>query len=754
LVPIEKKSTSGAIRSAVNAALGGCGGDPERELVRDPLVLTPVDLTAAVNPFVGTGGIGFATGSTYPGPAVPFGMLHLGPDTSEDGAALPAYHCAGYRHEDTHIDGFSLLRMNGTGVPDYGTIAIMPVDGMSDARRSEDGYRAAFDHAGEHAEPGYYTVELDGGIVVELTTSARAAAMRFTFPDGVDPTVVIDLEHTIGEGESMGGGVRLDAAAGAVDGWMHNLGQFSRRFEGFPVFTRVVFDVAPAELGLWNEAGLSTALTAAEGIDIGAWARFPAGTRTVVATVGVSFVDEAGAAANLDAEIGAAGFDEIRERAASAWSELLSRMEIWNAGEAEAAMVATAIYHAHLMPTLISDVDHRARDAYGDIVQGDGPRYSDFSLWDTYRTLHPWLMLSEHPVNADFVSSLLAFGETAGAVPLWSLAHSDVHSMIGSPGEIVLAESAAKGIAFADEQAAYDIARVTAFGPAPAHIGGRGGIDDYLALGYVAADRQDGSVSKTQEYAIADAALAAWAARLGRADDAATLAERARSYRVLFDPALGFFRGKNSDGSFSEWRGELGEDPQYTEGSAWQYLWLAPHDPEGLAETLGGREQALARLRAFFEASAVEEPLLGHRSYYWHGNEPGLHTPWLFAIWGERAEAARWTRWAADTFYGTGPDGLPGNDDSGTMSAWLLFASAGLYPIAGFDHYVVGVPLFPRVVLHRGSGDLTVEADADPRSHPVVVAVTLDGDAVTGPYLTHAELAGAHTLHFSLARQP
>lgn len=740
----------GCLVAAVVLGLPGCSADAP---TRDPLLLEPIDLPGRVNPFIGTGGVGFATGSTYPGPALPFGMIHLGPDTSDDGAALPAYHCSGYRYEDDSIDGFSLLRMNGTGVPDYGTIAIMPVDGMSDARRDEAGYRSQYDHADEAAEPGYYRVKLATGVVVEITTAKRAGIFRFTFPAGTKPTVLVDLEHTIGEGESTGGAVQIDAASRTIDGWMHNDGQFSGRFGGFPVFTRVAFDVAPEELGVWNEAGLSTAEATAEGIDVGGWARFPDGTTTVEARIGVSFVDGDGAALNLAEEIGDKSFDMVREEARAIWQRELGKLEIWNASEAQATTVATALYHAHLMPTLISDVDHRVRNVDGEVVTGAGPRYSDFSLWDTYRTLHPWLMLGEDPVQADFVASLVAFGVEGGAAPRWSLAHADVHSMIGSPAEIVLAESAAKGVAFADEGAAYQIARVTAYGPAPGSIGGRGAIEDYLQYGYVAADHHNGSVSRTQEYAIADAALAAWAERLGEAADAKTLGEHAKSYRPLFDPEVGFFRGKRTDGSFTDWKGEWGEDTQYTEGSAWQYLWLAPHDPEGLAETLGGREQAKSRLRTFFDLSTTEEPILGHRNYYWHGNEPGLHAPWLFSTWGSPAETARWVRWIADSFYGTGPDGLAGNDDSGTVSAWLLFAATGIYPLAGLDLYVVGVPLFPRVVLHREGGDLVVEANADPKTHPVIESVSLDGVPVDGPYLRHAELVGEHTLSFSLRKE-
>jgi putative alpha-1,2-mannosidase len=213
---------------------------------------------------------------------------------------------------------------------------------------------------------------------------------------------------------------------------------------------------------------------------------------------------------------------------------------------------------------------------------------------------------------------------------------------------------------------------------------------------------------------------------------------------------VGFFRGKTSDGGWDAWSGELSGEGPYTEGDAWQYLWLAPQDPDGLADTLGGREAALGRLRSFFEQSAAEEPFLGHRQYYWHGNEPDLHTPWLFAMWGSPSESARWVRWAADTFYGAGPDGLAGNDDGGTLSAWLLFASLGIYPIAGFDRYVVGAPLFPRVVLHRPSGDLVVEAEPDPRVHTEVVSVTLDGTPLDGVFVHQEQLVGEHVLHVEM----
>ena len=722
-----------------------CGGDEQLT----PLP-TETDLTGAVDPRIGTGGIGFGQGSTYPGPALPYAMIHPGPDTTEVQGGAAFAHCSGYYWEDPLIEGFSLTRMNGTGVPDYGTIAVMAVDGMSGERTEEKGYRAGFDHADEVAAPGYYRARLDSGIVVEITSTLRAAVFRFTFPAGADPVVLMDFEHTIGDGTSAGGAVRLDPTVGELSGYMHNLGDLSNRYGGFEVYAHGAFDPLPQAMGVWDEDGLHDDRTQVSGVDVGGWAQFPAGTTTVTYRVAMSFVDELGAEENLAAEAPHFDFDAVRGAAADVWSEALGSLRVWGADAEEATLVATALYHVLLMPTLMSDVDGRAVNVNGVAVQSDRPRYSDFSLWDTYRTLHPWLMLAEHPLNAAFAASMLQMADEGGAVPRWALARGDIHSMIGSPGEIVIAESAAKGVPLDDEVAAYEMARSTALGPSPGPVGGRGSIESYLENGYVAADDAGGSVSKTMEYAIADAALADWARRLGKGEDADMLEEQAQSWRALYLEEEGFFWGKNADGSWVPFNGATGQTEVFTEGTAWQYLWLVPQDPEALAEVLGGTAAAMARLDELFQQSAEEVPALGFRRYYWHGNEPDLHVSWLYAAWGDRDRAVRWVRWAAEQFYNTSPDGIPGNDDGGTMSAWLLFATAGIYPIAGFDRYLMAAPMFPRVVVHRQSGDLTIEATPDPRSHPRVLAIELDGKPVTDIYLRHADLVGDHLLSFTM----
>jgi len=730
----------GRLAAFVTAVSWGCGGDDTPD--------GPVDLFASVDPFIGTGGVGFGVGSTYPGPALPFAMIHPGPDTRASGGAPGFSHCAGYWWEDPAIEAFSLLRMNGTGVADYGVIAFMPVDGMSEDRRDEVGYADLFNHADEVAEPGYYRVELRSGIEIEITSTLRAAIFRIQYPAGTDPVLLLDLEHTIGEGTSTGGEVEVDAA-GSLSGTMHNQGDLSNRIGGFDVFASAAVDPAPSSVGLWDEAGLHPGAGSTTGVDIGAWIQFPAGTTEVVVRVAVSFVDVGGATANLAAEIPDFDFDGVRAAAAATWRDALSKVELEGASERDATLVATSLYRVLLMPTLMSDVDGRARNTSNEVINSAHLRYSDFSLWDTYRTPHPWLLLTEDAHNLDFARSLLAFGHESGAYPRWALAHGDVHSMVGSPADMVMAESAVKGVAM-DEEEAFGYSLVTATGPAPGAVGGRSAIDAYLTHGYVPADLHGGSVAETLEYATADAALAEWARRLGRDADADALAARAQSWKQLYNPAEGFLNPRNSDGSWAAWTGPDREQDAYTEGTAWQYLWMVPNDLDGLAELLGGREAALDKLRELFALSHDETPSLGFRVYYWQGNEPDIIAPWIFAALGEPAESAREIDWIITDHYGTGADGLPGNDDGGTMSAWVLFAAAGIYPIAGTDRYIVAAPRQELMVLHRPSGDLRIEADQNPAEHPVPLEVTLDGAPLDGNELRHGQLVGDHVLRFTM----
>lgn len=745
-------------RSLLLVLACACGGGDAGDDAPDAGLPTgPVDLFAAVDPMIGTGGLGFGVGSTYPGPALPFAMIHPGPDTRSVQGAPGFNHCSGYYYEDGYIQAFSLTRMNGTGVPDYGVIGVMPVDGVTEDHRTDTRRMAAFSHDDEIASPGYYRVVLADGTEVEITSTLRTAAFRFRWADGTVPAVMFDLGHAIGGGESGGGAIELDEQTGAFAGWMHNRGDLSKRIGGFPVYVAGQVSPAPTAVGVWDDSSWRHEDATAEGVDVGGFFEFAPGAE-VELRVAISFVDADGAAANLAAEMPGFDFDGARAAAEDAWRGELAAVKLESAHARDAALVATSLYRALLMPTLMSDVDGRYRDATGAIATatatGEEPHYSDFSLWDTYRTLHPWLLLMEHDRNEHFARSLLRFADAGGALPRWALAHGDVRSMIGSPADMVMAESAAKGVAF-DEQRAFDHAFAMAYAPATGPTGGRGAIEDYVTYGYVPHDDHGGSVSRTLEYAIADWALAEWARRLGRDADADALDARAdAAWRALYDPDAGFPRPKLKSGAWAQWDDPLHEHDAYTEGNAWQYLWLVPNDLDGLAEAMGGRDAALDRLRLFFAESEQEEPSFGLRLWYWHGNEPDIHVPWIFAAWGEPAESVRWIDWVVREHYGVGPDGLPGNDDGGTMSAWILFAAAGIYPIAGTDRYIVAAPRQSVMVIERPSGALRIEAEPDPRTHPVPVRVLLDGVELTGPELTHDQLVGNHTLRFEMAAAP
>ncbi len=725
-------------------SLTGCS-DGEEEVQPEP---ARADLFAAIDPRIGTAGVGFGVGSTYPGPAVPFAMIHPSPDTRTETGAPSFYHCAGYYAEDPFISAFSLLHFEGTGVPDYGTIGILPTLGMSEKKRSQAGHMIGFDKASEVMKPGYYAVTLADGIRVELTSSERAAIFRFTFPSDAKPVLLLDLDHRL-EGEIAAADVTL--AESGFDAHVRHLGNMSERAGGYDLFARGLLDVTPTAVGTFDAGGLSPGKPIATGVPLGAWLELPAGTTTATLRIAVSFVDAAGAQKNLATEAPNFDFEGMQSAAEDRWRAVTDRFEIWGASSYDTTVMATALYHALLMPTLMSDVDGRFVDVHGKVAKSNRRRYNDFSLWDTYRTLHPWLLLSEDERNEDFAASLVNMAKEGGAVPVWGIAHGDSHTMVGSPGEIVLAESALKGVAFDDEAAAFDLARVAAFGPSPGPVGGRDAdLGSYLEKGFIPSEVSNGSVSKTQEYAVADAALGLWAARLGKTADASTLSKRGRNYANVYDPGIGFFRPRKGDGSWGALGDPTALDKAYVEGNAWHYLWMVPHDPEGLAETLGGESAALERLRDFFAASKEDVPILGVRAHYWPSNEPDISAPWFFAAWGSPAETWSTVDWVVTELYGDGVDGLPGNDDGGTMSAWLLFAATGLYPLPGTDRYIVSPPRYSKVVLRRPSGDLTVKASPAPKPGLKVEAVTLDGVQVSTRTLTHAELEGARVLSFEL----
>ncbi len=690
-----------------------------------------------VDPFIGTGGQGFAVGSAFPGPQRPFGMVRPGPDTSNGHDATEFSHCSGYAHADAYIDGFSHTRMHGTGIADYGGVALMPVVGMTDAKQKQAGHRQKFAHKSELAAPGYYAVTLDDANVrVELTASDRVAAHRYTFPVGSDATVVVDAAHVLANTKVDAIDVHLDAAAQTISGSSRVKGSYSARAGGVTIYFAARFDRPFAKSGTWAE---------------GAWASFDTTTSGVVgASVGISFVDEAHAKQNLAAE--AAPFEQVRAATAAAWETALGKVIVEGRSERDFRIFYTALYHSLLMPTLVSDTDGSYRGFDGQVHVAEGFRFfTDFSLWDTYRTLHPLLDLLYPEVAREMLASLLEMGRALGAMPRWPVSNGDADGMVGDSAAVVFADALAKGVPNVDYAAAYDILKKSATVSYPK---GRGGIAEYMQAGYVPMENAGASAAKTLEYAFDDFALAGLASALGHADDAATFSARAGAWKKLFDPAQGYVVGRHADGTFAP-AIPLSWQDYYAEGDAWQYTFFAPHDPEGLAAAMGGKGPMLDKLEQFFTHAACKTPIVGlPQPYYWQGNEVDIFSPWLFASLGDSARTARFTRWIVASLYGDGPDGLPGNDDSGTMSAWYVFASLGFYPLAGTPTYILGSPLFTRATAHLPGGDLVVDAPGTTPRARYVGGVTLAGAPITGWRIAHPDLARGGTLGFAMRETP
>lgn len=712
-----------------------------------PAIDTPTPLVQWVDPMIGTGGEGWGVGTTYPGAQAPFGMARPGPDTSYLGGAASFLHCSGYSYDDDTIEGFSHFRLHGAGIADYGGTALMPTIGMDAGKSAPRGHGSKFQHANETASPGYYAVTLDDtNIRVELTATTHVAFHRYTFPASVDETVIVDAGHLLSDDITVTTGtVTIDQATNTVSGVSHVVGEYSSAFGGIDMYFAARFTTPFTTFGTYSSGVLSDASTTATGADVGAYFHFDGSQSNVVeAHVGLSLVDAAHAQQNLDAED--TTFDAAHTATTAAWETRLARAQITARSDHDRRLFYTALYHTALMPTIASDVDGSYRGIDGNVHSATFRYFTDFSLWDTYRTLHPLITLLYPEDSADLMASLVQMGKDAGFLPRWPIGTGESGGMIGDGATIALADAYVKGIRNWDAAGGYTIAKTQATTQLPK--GGRDAVTDWVALGYVPMEDGD-SVSKTLEYAAADAALGNWGAAMNDAD-AATFTSRAQgAWRALYDPTTHFFFPKTKLGTMEP------QDPtaiggEYTEGSAWQYDFMVPFDTAGLESTmtrpvlLGRVEQLFTRFACTGKAAFLPQP------YYWASNEPDLFSGWVFGAVGDTTRAGRWLRWTTTTSYDEGPGGLPGNDDSGTMSAFYIFASLGFYPESGSDTYVLGSPLMPHAVLSQPTGTLTIDAPLASKLTRYATAITLNGTAVTS-FVHHADLANA-TLHFDMSQ--
>lgn len=757
-------------------ALLACTADSTPDL-SDPG--EPVDLIDYVDPFIGTGGLGYSVGCAYPGATTPFGLVKVSPDTADRNGAAPEYHHGGgYHYDDTHIQAFSHLHMHAIGVTDYGAVGVMPADrGAPDATLAPEqtlelGYQAPFSHDNEAAGPGWYRVRLDSpDVEVTLAATRHTALHRYDFGDVAAPTLIFDLGHLLFGGDSRGGFIELDPDSGTVTGQMVVDGGLSAAFS---VWFVAQPDTVPTSYGTWSgdegddwsdasNIDMFDGATAAEypiqGEEIedplparfGAWLGFEPDVERVNLRVAVSTVDLDGAWTNLAEQGGSWDVDVVADDARAAWETALSAVRVWGGSEDDRTKLATGLYHSLQMPTIFSDSDGRYRGFDQEIHSAVHLYHTDFSLWDTYRTTHPLYTLLWPDWHRGMLSSFARMVEQGGNVPRWAAATYDSETMVGTPANIVWAEAWRKGLRGWGEDVVLPVVMDIALGEVEPTYGGRPDVEQLDTYGYYPADEIGRSVAWTQETAISDHALAEVAQELGWTWQASRLRARSQAWGRLYNPETGWVQARYQDGSWAD-MGEAGLwSDMYAEGNARQYLWLAPQDPEALFEVLGGDDVALARLTEMMEETAAEEDErleVVPNSWYWHGNEPSLHIPWLFGLAGRPDLSRVWVRWVMDTYYGVDADGITGNDDAGASSAWFVFASLGFYPLAGTERYVLGLPAFERVEFDVDGQPFTITSEVDPLDGADAIEITLDGRPWPAAFLSHAHLRGGGSLHF------
>ncbi len=698
----------------------------------------PGFLTDYVNPFIGTAG----HGHTFPGASIPFGMVQLSPDTRLDGWD----GCSAYHGSDSVIYGFSHTHLSGTGCSDYGDILLMPVAGAVDLKNY--GYASAFNKKDEVASPGFYRVDLlKNKVTVSLTATARAGFHRYTFPATDQANIVIDLKHRDKVLES---GLKI-AGPDEVEGYRISQAWASRQM----IYFVAKFSKPFKSFIIASGEQVSSGLNEVTGDNIKAFFTFTT-TRgeSILVKVGISGVSIEGARKNLETEIGDWDFDKVANQAAFAWNKALEKIKVDEGTHDQQVVFYTALYHTMLQPNIYSDVDgqYRGRDLKIHTASGFD-YYTVFSLWDTYRAANPLYTLIEPKRVNDFVNTFLRQYEEGGMLPVWELSGNETGCMIGYHAVPVIADAWLKGIRGFDGGKALEAMKHSA---EQDHLG----LKYYKTKGYIPADREGESVSKTLEYAYDDWCIAMMAKSLDKPDDYKTYLIRSQNYKNIFDRITGFMRAKSNETWFTPF------DPaevnfNYTEANGWQYSFYVPQDLGGLMNLMGGRDNFKLKLDALFAADSKttgrdQADISGLIGQYAHGNEPSHHMAYLYDYTGVPWKTQELVHRISRDFYQNTPDGLIGNEDCGQMSAWYVFSALGFYPVApGSGIYAIGTPVFPRAVITLENGKtFAIKAIGVSDQNFYIQSASLNGKPYTKCSISHADILKGGELVFNMGPQP
>ncbi|MDX3912896.1 MAG: GH92 family glycosyl hydrolase [Pseudosphingobacterium sp.] len=737
-----------------------------------------LSLVQYVKPIIGTAKMGH----TFPGATVPFGSVQLSPDTDTIPYAVDGKYngevykyCAGYQYADPTIVGFSHTHFSGTGHSDLGDFLIIPTTGdvqmnPGTSDQPENGYRSAYSHENEVAEPNYYRVKLDDHqILAELTTSARVGFHQYTFPKSSNGHIILDLMAGIYnyDDKNVWTVVRvvndsLVTGYRQTNGWgrtrtVYFAMSFSKPFKEYGTQNN---DPVQVYKGFWRKFNQEKNFPDLAGKKLRMHFDFSTEEgEKVKIKFAISPVSMQNALANMQAEIPHWDFDRVKHHGQQLWEKELQKIVVDVPTNEDRINFYTAMYHAALMPTMYMDNNCQYKGLDQEVHQADGfTNYTSFSLWDTFRAFHPYLNLVNPKRNADMVASMMAHYQQSvlHMLPIWSHYANDNWCMSGYHSVSVIADAIIKGVYKGDALAALEACVQTA------NARNYEGIGAYIDKGYVPADISGTAVSNTLEYAYDDWCIAQLAKKLGRMDVYQDFIKRSSNWKNVYDPSVGFMRPRMTDGTFKRDFDVLKTDGQgFIEGNAWNFSLYVPHDPEGMMVNMGGKKRLSRYLDSLFSMHLPDEFFAhteditrdGIIGNYVHGNEPSHHVAYLYNITGEPWKAQQKIRMILKHQYHNGADGLGGNDDCGQMSAWFIFSSLGFYPVApASDEYWLGSPAVRNAKLQFDNGNtLIVKAINQSDKNVFVKKVTLNGDEVKSYKLKHADLMNGGELIFYMS---
>ncbi|CCQ10613.1 Alpha-1,2-mannosidase [Pseudoalteromonas luteoviolacea B = ATCC 29581] len=735
-----------------------------------------------VDPFIGTGG----DGHLFPGAVVPFGMVQLSPDTDNPmrgESPQPEIYkrCAGYHYDDHTIMGFSHTHFSGTGHSDLGDLLITPITG--EVKRDpgtlmdpDSGYRSRFSHDREWASPGFYAVDLlDYNVRAELTATARVGVHRYHFNGQDKGHVLLDLTSAIYnfKHKVLWSDIRqIDAhtlvAYRSTNGWAENR----------PMYFAIQFSKPIDQIEFINEDDKryrcmdclgnkkhstieNTAVKRAAGKALKVVTSFTGlEDSPLLVKVGLSAVSRKNALLNLETEVPHWDFDKVREQAQLEWNNYLNKVDV-EGTRVQRRQFYTALYHALQAPNIYQDVNGQYLGLDGEIHDGKGfEHYTLFSLWDTYRALHPLLTYIAPERVSSMIQSMLVHYQQSyeKMLPIWSFHGHETWTMIGYHAVSVISDAYLKGFRDFDVALAKEAILSTSNNPI------YDAIPEYKQFGYVPFDVIPESVSITLEYAYDDFAIARFFEALGDSRLAKTYYARAMNYKNVFDKNSGFVRGKDSKGNWESDFNPLEAKymGSFTEGNAKQYSFYVPHDVAGLIELMGGDDQFESRLDALFDTHLSDEMIKEHEDIaglignYAHGNEPSHHIAYLYNYAGKPWRTQERIRQIMDTLSSDKPDGLAGNDDVGQMSAWYLFSAMGFYPVAPGDlSYAIGAPQVKKASVQLANGkQFTILAPSLSNQNKYIGAVKLNGKSLLRSYITHEDIMQGGVIEFSMTDRP